>query len=167
MNRAEARKKRHSLSRKKIDENKGPVLLVIHSQQTDALFAIPSAEKGHQPRMPSQTISSAQPFFPFGKSSWAFFVSPSKRAQPSPPNHQSPQAPVFCESRMSALFAFLEKTEKGAKNMIIEVTPRNHNHPLAGHPHPKPLQKLPLSPCGLHLPGPGWRLPADRCGAAQ
>ncbi len=43
----------------------------------------------------------------------------------------------------------------------------NYDHPLAGYPHPQPLQKLPLPPCGLHLPGPGWRLPADRCGAAQ
>ena len=135
-NRAGARKKRHSLSRKKIDENKGPVLLVIHSQQTGALFTLPSAEKGHKPWMPSQTISSAQPFFPFGKSSWA-----------------------FCVSR--------RKTEKGEKKMIIEVTQETTTTRWQDIPIPIRCKNCPYPLCRLHLPGPGWRLPVGRRGAAR
>jgi hypothetical protein len=124
-------------------------LLVVHSQQTGALFDLLPIEKGHQPRRPLQTISSAQPFFPFGKSSWAFFVSPSKRAQPPKPNHQSPQAPMFCESRISALFVLSEKTEKGAKKMIIEVTPKTTTTRWRDIPIPSRCKNCPYPHVGF------------------
>ena len=139
-------------------------MLVIHSQQTGALFALPSAEKGHQPRRPLQPISSAQPFFPFGKSSWAFFVSPSKRAQSPKPNHQSPKRRCFAKAGCRRFLHFQKNNRKRREEDDHRSDPKDHDHPLAGYPHSQSLQKLPLPPCGLHLPGPGWRLPADRRG---